>query len=48
MDAATRQRLITFLEKKMCRPCLRDGAAPGHDGCVEAEELIALVQADED
>jgi hypothetical protein len=46
MTGAEKDRLIAFLEKKMCRPCLREGAAVGHDGCVEAEALIAIVSRD--
>jgi hypothetical protein len=43
MTDQERSRLIAFLEKKMCRPCLKDGAEPKHEGCVEAEALIAVV-----
>lgn len=39
-----KERLITFLEKKMCGPCRRDGAVAEHEGCVEAEELIETVR----
>lgn len=45
MTDAERQRLIEFLRKKMCGPCRRSGADAGHEGCVEAEELIAIVAA---
>jgi hypothetical protein len=38
-----RERLIAFLENKMRRPCLKNGADPAHGGCVEAEALIAIV-----
>jgi hypothetical protein len=36
--------LIAFLEKKMCRPCLKDGANADHEGCIEAEALIEIVK----
>lgn len=43
MTAGERQRLITFLENKMCGPCRKYGANPEHEGCVEATELIEIV-----
>lgn len=42
-----KERLISFLERKMCGPCRRDGAASNHPGCVEAEELIDIVERQE-
>lgn len=38
-----KDRLVAFLENKMCRAGLRDGADRGHEGCVEAEALIEIV-----
>jgi len=46
MKQADRDRLIEFLKVKMCGPCRRNGAIADHDGCVEAERLIAVVEAD--
>jgi hypothetical protein len=42
-----RERLVQFLRIKMCGPCRRDGARADHEGCVEAEALIAIVEADD-
>lgn len=44
LTANDKDRLIAVLENKMCRPCLRDGAVADHEGCVEAEALIKIVQ----
>lgn len=44
MTEQEKKRVITFLEKKMCGPCRRDGAVVEHEGCVEAQELIEIVQ----
>lgn len=39
-----RQRLIDFLRKKQCGPCRRGAVDTGHAGCVEAAELIDIVE----
>ena len=44
MTADEQERLIRFLQSKMCRPCLKDGADSEHSGCVEAQALIEIVQ----
>lgn len=46
MNNAQRERLVEFLMKKMCGPCRRDAAIDDHEGCKEAEELIAIVKAE--
>jgi hypothetical protein len=38
------KRLVAFLAKRMCGPCRRDRAVAEHEGCVEAEEFIEIVQ----
>lgn len=43
MTDAEKERLIDFLAKKMCGPCRAKGADGNHEGCVEAEALIAIV-----
>ncbi len=45
MNPDERQRLIDFLRRKMCGPCRRGEVNPEHDGCVEASDLIELVDA---
>lgn len=45
MKAEEQDRLVAFLRSKMCGPCRRDGASADHPGCVEAEQLIAIVEA---
>ena len=44
MTPEQKDRLVTFLQKKMCGPCRRDGADADHEGCVEAEALIVIVE----
>jgi hypothetical protein len=39
MTNGERDRLIEFLQKKMCGPCRRDGPTSDHEGCLEAHEL---------
>lgn len=46
MTKEDRERLIAFLESKMCRPCLRGRPIPEHPGCVEAAALIGIVRRD--
>jgi hypothetical protein len=41
-----RERLVEFLRGKMCGPCRRGDLNPAHDGCVEARQLIAIVEAE--
>lgn len=45
LTSQDKDRLIAVLENKMCRPCLHNGADANHEGCVEAEALIAIVKA---
>ena len=44
MTRQEKDRLTAFLENKMCRPCLANGADTDHEGCVEAEALIEIVK----
>ena len=46
MNADQKRRLIDFLSRKMCGPCRRDGAEPAHAACCEAQDLIAVVEAE--
>ncbi len=46
MNADERQRLIDFLRKKMCGPCRRGDLNPEHEGCLEASDLIEIIEAD--
>jgi ribosomal protein S28E/S33 len=41
-----KQRLIDFLRRKMCGPCRRGDLDIAHEGCVEAAELIVIVEAE--
>jgi hypothetical protein len=41
---AERDRLVAFLQSKQCGPCRRGDAKLDHGGCVEAEELIKIVE----
>ena len=43
---AERERLVAFLRSKQCGPCRRGDAKREHPGCVEAEELIEIVEKD--
>lgn len=40
------ERLIVFLESKMCGPCRRDEPKLEHGGCVEAWALIEIASRD--
>jgi hypothetical protein len=42
-DAET-ERLVAFLRSKQCGPCRRGEATSDHAGCVEAEDLIGIVE----
>jgi len=46
MTPEEKDRLITFFRNKMCTPCRNsDGNPdPGHSGCVEAQELLEIVE----
>lgn len=44
MTRADQERLLDFLRRKQCAPCRRGQLDLSHSGCVEAEELIELVQ----
>jgi hypothetical protein len=41
-----RRRLIEFLRNKQCGPCRRGHLDVEHAGCVEAAELIEIVERD--
>ena len=41
---AERDRLVTFLRSKQCGSCRRGDATAEHPACVEAEELITIVE----
>lgn len=43
MTSEEKDRLVAFLLNKMCGPCRRAGADGDHEGCAEAEALIAIV-----
>jgi hypothetical protein len=43
LTSQDRERLVDFLLKTICAPCRRDGAAPDHPGCIEAEALVELL-----
>ena len=44
MTSEERDRLVAVLMKKMCGPRAgEDGANAQHEGCLEAEALIAIV-----
>ena len=44
MTAAERARLIDFLRRKQCGPCRRGDLDSTHAGCVEAADLIDIVE----
>lgn len=44
MTREEKNRIIAFLRNKMCGPCRRDSADASHEGCVEAEQLITIVE----
>lgn len=46
MTPDERNRLISFLQKKMCAPCRQQGANPEHPGCLEAQELLEIVESE--
>lgn len=46
MKSKDKERIVSFLNKKMCGPCRRDGANPDHPACVEAAELIEIIDAE--
>lgn len=46
MTPEQRDRLIAFLQNKMCGPCRRGDVDPAHQGCVEAAELIEIVESE--
>lgn len=46
MKSSDRDPLIDFLHRKMCRPCRDGDLNPGHVGCVEAAELITIVESE--
>lgn len=46
MREEDRERLVEFLRRKMCGPCRRGELNLAHEGCVEAADLIAIVEAD--
>jgi len=45
MTDEERNRLLEFLEKKLCGPCRREGAAVDHPACKEAEDLMTIVRS---
>lgn len=44
MTPDERERLISFLRRKQCAPCRAGDVDPSHGGCVEAAELIEIVE----
>ncbi len=46
MTDEEQERLVEFLRRKMCGPCRRGDLNMGHEGCVEATELVAIVEAE--
>jgi hypothetical protein len=47
VNESDRQRIIEFMERKMCGPCRRADLNPSHDGCVEAATLIEILNDDQ-
>ena len=45
MTLSDSERLIDFLRKKMCGHCKRGAVSVQHDGCLEAAELVSMVEA---
>jgi len=46
MSPENRERLTEFLRKKMCGPCRRGELNAEHEGCLEAAELVEIVESD--
>lgn len=46
MRERDKERLIEFLSMKMCGPFRRDGPNPDHPGCVEAAELVEVIESE--
>jgi hypothetical protein len=44
MTPEERERLIEYLQRKMCKPCRESQHSAEHAGCQEALELIAIVK----
>jgi hypothetical protein len=44
MTSEERERLIEYLQRKMCKPCRESEHGGEHAGCQEALELIAIVK----
>ena len=46
MTPEEKDRLITFFRNKMCAPCRNSDGNPNpdHSGCVEAQELLEVIQ----
>lgn len=44
MTDSERSRLVEFLRRKQCGPCRGGALDASHAGCVEAEDLIEIVE----
>ena len=46
MNRHEQRRIIEFLRHKQCTPCRNGNLDPHHAGCVEAEELIEIIDSE--
>lgn len=46
MNRNEKHRVIEFMRNKQCTPCRNGSLDPYHGGCVEAEELIEIINGE--